>query len=89
MLTGARDRVELGRTVRFLKSFAVVDIDPADSRLATELITDLTPKSGLSLPDFLIAAQAINRNAVLCTFNMKHYAAVPGLNAVAPYERLE
>lgn len=37
--------------------------------------------------DFLIAAQALNRNATLYTFNLKHFGAIPGLDARAPYAR--
>jgi predicted nucleic acid-binding protein len=40
--------------------------------------------TGLSLPDFLIAAQAIHHSTTLFTFNLKHFAAIPGLDAKAP-----
>ena len=87
MLAGARNLDELVRTVRFLRSFAVEQVDVADSRLATDLIARLALSSGLSLPDYLIAAQTLNRRALLHTFNVKHYAAVPGLGIAVPYDR--
>jgi predicted nucleic acid-binding protein len=42
---------------------------------------------GLGLLDSLIAATAIGLSADLCTFNGKHYRAVPGLAIVQPYVR--
>jgi predicted nucleic acid-binding protein len=42
---------------------------------------------GLGLLDALIAACVIGRAATLCTFNVKHYAAVPGLATAQPYVR--
>jgi len=42
---------------------------------------------GLGLLDALIAACAIGHSATLCTFNVKHYAAVPGLATEQPYSR--
>ncbi len=42
---------------------------------------------GLGLLDSLIAACAIGRSATLCTFNVRHYAFVPGLVTEQPYRR--
>ena len=42
---------------------------------------------GLGLLDALIAACAIGRAATLCTFNVKHYAAIPGIATEQPYSR--
>jgi predicted nucleic acid-binding protein len=42
---------------------------------------------GLGLLDALIAACALGRSTTLCTFNTKHYAAVPGLLTEQPYVR--
>lgn len=41
----------------------------------------------LGLIDSLIAACAIGLPAVLCTFNVKHYRVVPGLQIQQPYVR--
>lgn len=43
--------------------------------------------TGLGLIDSLIAATARTHGAALCTFNLKHYRAVPDLATVQPYER--
>lgn len=41
----------------------------------------------LGLIDALIAATAIGSPAILCTFNVKHYQIVPGLQMHQPYIR--
>jgi predicted nucleic acid-binding protein len=87
LLVGARDRAELQRTRRFLATFDVEDVDSTDSERATQLITEHCLSSGLSLPDYIIAAQCMNRGATLYTFNLRHYRPVPGLSAAVPYQR--
>ena len=87
MLFGSRDKAELERSQRFLATFAVTHLTPKDSELAGRLIADYTLSTGLGLPDFLVAAQTLNRQATLFTFNLKHFAAITGLKAKAPYKR--
>jgi predicted nucleic acid-binding protein len=41
----------------------------------------------LGLLDSLIAASAVGSSAILCTFNVKHYRVVPGLQTAQPYKR--
>lgn len=41
----------------------------------------------LGLLDALIAACALGLSATLCTFNEKHYRAIPGLRLAQPYAR--
>jgi hypothetical protein len=42
---------------------------------------------GLGLIDALIAATATGHGAILCTFNVKHYQAVPSLPLLVPYRK--
>ena len=86
-LIGSRDKAELRRAQRFLERFAVEDLVPDDSSVARELMSKYALTTGLSIPDFLIAAQAINRSAVLFTFNLKHFGLIPDLTVRAPYIR--
>jgi len=41
----------------------------------------------IGLLDVLIAFTAMEFNAELCTFNLKHFRAVPGLRLLQPYQR--
>ncbi|HET6382994.1 MAG TPA: type II toxin-antitoxin system VapC family toxin [Armatimonadota bacterium] len=87
LLIGSRDSAELERARRFLAGFSVVEIQEEDSARARELIGEHCLSSGPGLPDYLIAAQALTRQATLYTFNVRHYQAIPGLNARVPYAR--
>lgn len=87
LLIGSRDKVELRRAQDFLAGFDVEPLRAEDSELAERLIGVHCLSSGLGLPDYLIAAQAINRKAKLYKFNLKHFQAIAGLDVRLPYER--
>lgn len=42
----------------------------------------------LGIFDALIGHSALGLNAVLCTFNVRHYRAIEGLTTEQPYERV-
>src|SRR5438477_5945556 len=78
-----------GREVRkALKLVAPLHIAwPTEARCVRAL-SDSTAyhlSHGPGLLDALIAACAVGRQATLCTFNDKHYRAVPGLVTARPY----
>jgi hypothetical protein len=54
---------------------------------ALELFAKLHLSHSLGLLDAVIAATAIGAGASLCTFNVKHFRAVPGLVTVQPYPK--
>ena len=87
LLMGARNKVELEANERFLNAFDVENFESADTSLARRLVASHRLTTGLGLGDFLIAAQAIHRGAILFTFNLKHFHAIPGLDARIPYAR--
>jgi predicted nucleic acid-binding protein len=87
MLVGSRDGDELRRTSRFLESFPVVPFSAQDYESSYALVLRYRLQTGLGLGDFLIAAQAMTRQATLLTFNLKHFKAVEGLDVRAPYAR--
>ncbi|HET7425438.1 MAG TPA: PIN domain-containing protein [Gemmatimonadales bacterium] len=59
----------------------------ADCARALTDFSKLHLSHGLGLIDALIAATAVGRGALLCTFNVKHYQAVPSLILFAPYRK--
>src|SRR5687767_14859568 len=79
LLIGSRNAIELRLARTFLSTFDVEEIDSADSALARSLIIDHSLASGIGIPDFLIAAQALNRSATVLTFNLRHFGVIPGL----------
>lgn len=88
LIIGCNTKVQLQRTQRFLDLFEVIWSDAEDFSLAYNLLVQHRFTSGLSIPDCLIAAQAIKLSAILYSFNIKHFRAIPELIVQPPFERL-
>jgi predicted nucleic acid-binding protein len=88
LVMGCRDRAELERIQQFLTTFEVVWPEASDFAAAYQLLLNHRLASDLNIPDCLIAATALTRNARLFTFNLKHFRVVPGLDIAQPYSRL-
>lgn len=87
LLAGSRNGNELQKSSDFVSRLQVAWLAEADNELAAQLVERHRLSTGLSIADFLIAAQALNSKATLYTFNLKHFSAIPGLDAQAPYLR--
>lgn len=72
LLMGSRNKEELEKPDRFLASFDVLPLTVTDGTLTRDLVVQYRLGTGLGLPDFLIAAQSINRSTTLCSFNLRH-----------------
>jgi hypothetical protein len=87
LVMGCRDRGDLDRIPRFLATFEVIWPEASEFAAAYQLLLTHRLSSGLNIPDCLIAATALSRNACLYTFNLKHFQIVPGLDVAQPYSR--
>jgi predicted nucleic acid-binding protein len=78
---GCRDKAELARLKKGLaaRQTTIVQISPAISQRAMEIIDTLALSHGMRLADALIGATAIELQATLITANIKHFSAVDGL----------
>jgi Predicted nucleic acid-binding protein, contains PIN domain len=72
---------------KLLRPLEVLWPTEADCLEALRFFPSLRLSHDLGLLDALIAALAIGRSATLCTFNAKHFSAVPGLMIEQPYIR--
>ncbi len=87
LLQACEDKVRIAGIQRFLAPFDRLWPSTRACERALSLYSDLHLSSGLGLVDALIAATSLEHEAELCTFNLRHYRAVPGLKVVAPYVR--
>jgi predicted nucleic acid-binding protein len=82
---GCRDKVELARLKKGLaaRRTEVIQVTPAISQRAAELVDALALSHGMRLADALIGATAIEHGLTLITANAKHFGAISGLNIEA------
>jgi len=87
LVIGCHNKVELKHVQAFIHRFDLLWPDTADIELAFNLLITHRLEYGVSIPDCIIAAVALRRQATLYTFNLKHYQVFPGLEAHEPYHR--
>ena len=83
----ARDEREAQSADAIIRPLAIVWPSQAACGSALANFRTLHLSHSLGLADALIAATARELAATLCTFNVKHYQAVPGLTTEQPYMR--
>lgn len=64
--------------IDLLKQFRQIDLDEAIAKMAGELYRDV--KQTLEVPDYIIAASALQMNAEVVTLNKKHFEQIPNIN---------
>ena len=76
----ARRESQLAGLKRFLTGTEVVEFDAADAEAAARIKADLAVRGQMiGAYDLLIAAQAIVRDQVMVTGNVREFSRVPGL----------
>lgn len=87
MMQGAQNKKEMQQVQKLVAPMPIVWPTEADCERAMNDFAAHRLSHNLGLIDSLIAACATERDATLCTFNAKHYKAVPGLSMMKPYVR--
>ncbi|MCA9946638.1 MAG: type II toxin-antitoxin system VapC family toxin [Anaerolineales bacterium] len=87
LLQGCRNKAEQSQVEQVLTGFETVWPLPETCEAALEVFADNHLSHGVGLLDALIGQTAVTLNLPLHTFNRKHYAAIPGLVTVAPYNK--
>jgi hypothetical protein len=88
VLAGCKDKQEQDAIQRQLFSrFRIAWLAEAECERALQMYSTIHLSNQLGIIDALIGRTALFLNLPLCTFNIKHYVAIPGLKVVRPYER--
>jgi predicted nucleic acid-binding protein len=87
LIQDAQDARQVRQALKLVAPLPVVWLREADCVRALSDFTAYHLSHGLGLLDSLIAACALSRSAVLCTFNKKHYKMISGLKTEQPYEK--
>ena len=87
LIQSASDSRQVKGAMLLVAPLAIVWPTESDCTQALAHFSRLHLSHGLGLIDSLVAACGTGRSAQLCTFNLKHYRAVPELVTEQPYVR--
>ncbi len=87
LIQDARNSGEVRQALKLVAPFPVIWPTESDCDRALSDFSTYHLSHGLGLIDAMIAACVVSRSATLYSFNLKHYAAVPGLKVDRPYVR--
>lgn len=85
LVQGCRNPSELQQVQSELVRFALYWPTLTDCRRAYQDFAAYRLTTGLGLLDSLIGHTAVGLNEALATFNVRHYAAITGLQTIQPY----
>lgn len=88
LIRGARNKKDLRMTRSFLADigFRILPLSENIGHRASIYLEEYGLKSGLAIPDALIAATAVENGLPLCSGNAKHYRVISelGINVFRP-----
>jgi predicted nucleic acid-binding protein len=87
LLQGCRNKAEQEKLEEELQPYAVTWPSAETCNEARAAFANVHLSHGLGLLDALIGQTAVALQVPLCTFNDKHYAAIPYLQTVQPYTK--
>jgi len=87
LMDGCRNKMEMMRLLKRIEPFHIYWPTDSDCNRALVAFARSRLSHKLSVLDVLIAECAVGLNATLCTFNTKHFKAIPRLRTEQPYEK--
>jgi predicted nucleic acid-binding protein len=87
VLRGEPNREAVARAQRALRPYGIYWPSMADCDRALSVYAEAKLTHGLDPFDALIGETAVGLDVPLCTFNVKHFTAIPGLVTIQPYVR--
>jgi predicted nucleic acid-binding protein len=87
LIQDAQNTDQIRQVLQLVAPLPVIWPIEADCNRALADFANYHLSHNLELLDVLIAACAIGRSTTLCTFNIKHYRVISGLQTLQPYQR--
>ncbi|MEA5618764.1 type II toxin-antitoxin system VapC family toxin [Cronbergia sp. UHCC 0137] len=87
LMQGCKNKLELQEIRKFIANVEVIWPTPETCDQTLETFADYNLSHNLGLIDALIGQTSISLGLPLHTFNVKHYAVLPGLITIQPYKR--
>ncbi|MCI2430608.1 type II toxin-antitoxin system VapC family toxin [Candidatus Acetothermia bacterium] len=87
LIQGCRNKSEQKKLERALSAYAIAWPTPEICAEALFVFSRYYLKHRLGILDALIGQMAVSLGVPLCTFNQKHYAVIPNLKTLQPYEK--
>jgi predicted nucleic acid-binding protein len=87
LIQGVRNRREMLRLLRAVAPFRLYWPTAADCDRAVQTYAPAHLSHRVGILDLVIGECAVGLNATLCTFNVRHFRAIPGLLTEQPYVR--
>jgi len=85
LIVGCRNKVEVAKAEKQIADFKLVQLNPAMSQKAYELVLTYNKSHGMMIPDALIAATALLESLELMSDNVRHFTMIPDLIVTRPY----
>ncbi len=85
LIAGCRNKIEMTELQRFFQKCSFLPVTVTISQVAFQLMESFYLSHGLTLPDALIAATAIEHDLTLYTRNTRHFRMIPQLEISQPY----
>ncbi|MDE0314165.1 MAG: type II toxin-antitoxin system VapC family toxin [Candidatus Poribacteria bacterium] len=85
LIVGCRNKLEMKELQKFFQKCTFLPVTATISQIAFQLMQSFYLSHGLTLPDALIAATAIEHDLTLYTRNTRHFRMIPQLKISQPY----
>ena len=85
MIVGCRNKAEVAKAEKQIADFQLVQLNPAMSQKAYDLVLTYNKSHGMMIPDALIAATALLESLELMSDNVRHFTMIPDLIVTRPY----
>lgn len=87
LIQDAQNAHQVRQVLKLVAPLPIIWPTEIDCNRALNDFTSYHLSHSLGLLDVLIASCAVGLSVPLCTFNVKHYRVVPGLQIIQPYNR--